>query len=148
MLRPVTHFPLSPRSDDENYDVRATLHQCIRESIVRFFIETIVCIIKCVQSEIERIWLSSKITTCMPVVPGKFPTFMTSFLTYDIIPLKVPFRLTGHIWFAQYIILIQQSLWRTVRDNTLELYKTKVPCLFLALTAGYTYTRIYKHDIG
>ena len=26
MMRPVTHFPLSPRSDDENYDVRAILH--------------------------------------------------------------------------------------------------------------------------
>ena len=54
-LRPVTHFPLSTRSDDENYDVGAILHQCFRESIVRFLIETIVCIIKCVQSAIERI---------------------------------------------------------------------------------------------
>ena len=41
----LTHFPLSPRSDDENYDVGAILHQCYKEYIVRFFIETIVCII-------------------------------------------------------------------------------------------------------
>ena len=56
MLRPVTHFPLSARSDDENYDVRAMFHQCCREPIVRFFIETIVCIIKCVPNAIERNW--------------------------------------------------------------------------------------------
>ena len=45
MMRPVTYSPLSARSDDENYDVRTILHQGCRESIFRFLIETIVCII-------------------------------------------------------------------------------------------------------
>ena len=43
MMRPVIQFLLSTRSDDEYYDVGA-IH-CCRESIVRFLIETIVCII-------------------------------------------------------------------------------------------------------
>ena len=58
---------------------------------------------KCVQSAIERIWSSLKITTCISVVPGKFPTFMTSFLTLWHHPPEGPFSPDGSHIFPYYI---------------------------------------------
>ena len=94
--RSVTHFPLSTRSDDENYHVGAILHQCCWESIVRFLVETIVCIINAFKA------LSSAFESCkklprvyISVLPGKFPTFMTSFLTLWHHPLEGPFSPDG-----------------------------------------------------
>ena len=50
---------------------------------------------KCVQSAIECVWKSSKITTCISVLPGNFPTFMTSFLTLWHHPPEGPFSPDG-----------------------------------------------------
>ena len=73
MMQPVTHFPVSARSDDENYDVRAILHQCSRESVVRFLIET-----KAFKAHSK---VGKNYHVYISVVQGKFPTFITSFLT-------------------------------------------------------------------
>ena len=101
MMWPVTHFPLSARSDDENYDVRAILHQGCRESLVRFSIETIVCIINAFKARSSAFESRQNITTCISVVPGKFPTFMTSFLTLWHHPPEGPFSPDGSHMFGE-----------------------------------------------
>ena len=72
---------------------------------------------KCVKSAIERIWESSKITTCISVLPGKFPTFMTSFLTLWHHPPEGPFSPDGsHI----YIYIVANSQFSSSRDTTVQ----------------------------
>ena len=92
-------LPSLPKDGWQNYDVRAMLHQCFREYTVRFFLETIVCIIKCVQSKIERIWYRQKLLRVCQSYRESSQHLWRHFLHYDIISLKVPFRLTGHIYF-------------------------------------------------
>ena len=97
MTRPVTHFPLSTRSDDEYYDVGAILHHCCRESIVRFLIESIVCIINAFKARSSAFESRQKLPRVYQSYRESSQHLWRHFLHYDIIPLKVPFRLTGHI---------------------------------------------------
>ena len=92
----MTHFPLSIRSDDENYDVVLSDTTTMLLGIYSpFLIRDYSLYHKCVQSAIERIWKSSKITTCISVLPGKFPIFMTSFLALWHHPPEGPFSPEG-----------------------------------------------------
>ena len=97
MMRPVTHFPLSTRPDDENYDVRGILHQCYRESIVRFLIETKVCIINAFKTRSSAFESRQELSRVYQSYRESSQHLWRHFLHYDIIRLKVPFRLTGHI---------------------------------------------------
>ena len=100
--RPVTHFLLSTRSDDENYDVGTILHQCCWEPIVRVLIETIVCIKNAFKARSSAFGSCQKLPRVYQSYRESSQHLLRHFLHYDIIPLKVPFRLTGHIYIYIY----------------------------------------------
>ena len=82
--------------------LRAILYQGCRESIVRFLIETIVCIINAFKARSSAFESRQKLPRVYHSYRESSQHLWRHFLHYDIIPLKVPFRLTGHIYFFSF----------------------------------------------
>ena len=75
------------------------------ESIVRFLIETIVCIINAFKARLSAFESRQKSPRVYQSYRESSQHLWRHFLHYDIIPLKVHFRLTGHIYICKNIEL-------------------------------------------
>ena len=103
----VTHHCLHDAAGDQlpsfrkvgwrHYDVTAMLHQCCSESIVRFFLGTIFFSLNAIQEWSSAFDNRQKLPRVCQSYRENSNYLWRHFLHYDIIPLKVPFRLTGPI---------------------------------------------------
>ena len=71
------------------------------ESIVRFLKETIVCFINAFKARSSAFESRQKLPRVYQSYRESSQHLWRHFLHYDIIPLKVPFRLTGHIYLGE-----------------------------------------------